>query len=639
MNAKTTRMLKEARPLLWPWCGVIIAGVLPLVPAAHSIAWISPIGFFAGIPLLASLSLGNEFQHRTLSLLLAQPIDRMEIWGEKLSVTVVAVLSAALVFFVAWRVAAHQLVPEDPVIAGAWIIGTIASATFWTLFARSTPGGLALNMAVHTVILVAWANLPERIRLTGYPSTASLTFISIAAFVFLCYAGVMLWLGRRTLARFQVMASMAGDDLLMAGPHMMPGVLTGWLRCRPNGVVLNLIRKELRLLRPLWLITLLAAALLAVLGWIWLTLFGLAPERGSTKSLPAAVGMVGGFSSLLIAILAGSLSLGEERTSGRQSWHMTQPVSVRRQWLIKLSVAMFASFVCAVLLPVLVLIAGGILWGSPLMFVTLQVVITWVLTVLLVSFASFWCACAVNGTVRAALSVFPVMGALILAGQFSGWVAGQLMDLVVSRFDPFADFKFTNAVSNIQMYSREATPTLVATLFLVPALLFAVIQSYRLFRAQPQDSPLSVIRYLLPLAIIAFLCGLSLAASFLFVENAKQQMWTMFRETHEAIEKIQPGAAKLDAAHPLQLTVEDLAKASPLSERTRLWLANSSITVAPDKPHPGPYCCGGNSRISTLLPNRAYLWYLVTIHRPSGPDCTVLFQGGRGIGILGGVCK
>jgi len=38
--------------------------------------------------------------------------------------------------------------------------------------------------------------------------------------------------------------------------------LAAWFRCRPTGAVLNLIRKEFRLLRPVWLISLLAA-----LGW------------------------------------------------------------------------------------------------------------------------------------------------------------------------------------------------------------------------------------------------------------------------------------------------------------------------------------------------------------------------------------
>src|SRR6266853_8585 len=292
MNAKTTRILKEARPLLWPWCAVATAGVLPLVQPLHSIADISSIGFFLGIPLLATLSLGNEFQHRTLSLLLTQPVDRMEIWGEKLSVTVVAVLSAALVCFFGWRVAGLLPDPRELVVAGAYIIATIAAATFWTLVARSTLGALVLNFLFPSFMIIVWANLPERIRETGHPFLpATNTGVSIAAFFFLCYAGVMLWLGRRMLARFQVTGGMAGDDLLMAGPNVMPGALVGWFRCRPTGAFLNLIRKEFRLLRPLWLIT-----QLEVLGWICLTMFRFVPERGSTRNLPVAVVMVGAFS-------------------------------------------------------------------------------------------------------------------------------------------------------------------------------------------------------------------------------------------------------------------------------------------------------------------------------------------------------
>ena len=74
MNALTTRILKEARPLLWPWC----AGALPLVYRLGQTQLIWMIGLLV-VPLLATIPLGNEFQHRTLSLLLSQPIGRMTI--------------------------------------------------------------------------------------------------------------------------------------------------------------------------------------------------------------------------------------------------------------------------------------------------------------------------------------------------------------------------------------------------------------------------------------------------------------------------------------------------------------------------------------------------------------------------------
>jgi ABC-type transport system involved in multi-copper enzyme maturation permease subunit len=641
MNAKTTRILKEARSLFWPWCAVIISGALPLVAHSHPAplrdgpfwgihSFIEPIsflGFFLGIPLLATLSLGNEFQHRTLPLLLSQPVGRMEIWSEKMSVMIVAVVSAALVICIGWR-SAFQQDPDLWVVAGALTIPMIASATFWTLCARSTMGGLTLN-AVNSLMPLAWHERPDWI-----PET--ITARSVAAFALLCYAGVMLWLGRRTLVRFEVTGGMAGEDLLVAGPGILPGALAGWFRSRPTGAVLNLIRKEFRLLRPLWLVT-----LFTVLGWICLTLFWLVPEHGPTRNITPLVAMVGAFTAL-IPILAGSLSLGEERAWGTHSWHLTLPVSAWRQWLIKLVIAMLSGVVCGVLLPTFVLLAGGFVHGSPLRFADPHGEILWLLTASLLSFASFWCACAVSGTVRAVRAVlwlFPVLGALLLAAGFGDWVGTGLMDRVASSFDLFTDFQFTNAVSNFQFSNIAATPSPLLTLVLLPTFLFAVILSYRLFRVQLEDNALSVIRSLSPLALVAFLCSFSLMAFHALVDHAKQQMWTMFRETHEAIEAIQPGTPNLDASHPLQLTEQDLAKAAPLSERTRRWLGNSRLTVAPDKPHPDPYCCPGHSGSITFTPDKPYSWYLATIQLPSGSQCTVSFQAGRGYGILGGVCK
>src|SRR5271157_3589231 len=127
MNARTTRLLKETHPLLWPWCAVALAGALPLV---YPLGWtplIYLIGFFV-VPVLATLSLGNEFQHRTLSLLLSQPVGRTRIWGEKLGVTVVAVASAILVFYVALRVTSFLPIGEELHSAEAWIVATMASA-------------------------------------------------------------------------------------------------------------------------------------------------------------------------------------------------------------------------------------------------------------------------------------------------------------------------------------------------------------------------------------------------------------------------------------------------------------------------------------------------------------------------------
>jgi len=530
-------LVKEARALFRPWCGVVILCALPLFHISHTLSETSVAFCYIGIPMLATLSLGYEFQHRTFSLLLSQPVGRKMIWGEKMSVAIVAVLSAALVLCIGWR-SAFQQDPKLWLVAAIYLIATVPSATFWTLFARSTIGGFLLNgIFPYILILVHW----NEIFGPNPSQVPSITALWITAFAALCYAGVMLWLGGRKLARFQVAGGMAGDNLLMAGSGVMPEALAGLLRCRPTGAVLNLIRKELRLLRPLWLISFLSLVYLTAL-----TLFRFLHLRDSAAPFPEGAYVLLYIPvilfSPLIAILAGSLSLWEEKTSGTQSWQMTLPVSARRQWMIKLFIAVFTGLVCAVLLPVLAMVVLGLIFGTHSMFVdqamvgltiaggsiglaggslfgllfrfVVQAIPGLLLTALILTVASFWCSCAVNGTVRAALLYVPAMVAVLLAGRCGGWIAPKLVDLVVSRFHPFADFRFTNAISNLhlQLFFMVATPLRVVTLLLVPTLLFAVIQSYRLFRAQFQESVMSVIRNLLPLAAAAFLSGFCLAA-------------------------------------------------------------------------------------------------------------------------------
>jgi ABC-type transport system involved in multi-copper enzyme maturation permease subunit len=126
MTPKTIRIFKEARSLFWPWLAVMTAAALPLLERSWSVGsgaaplWgihqvIEPasfLGFFIGLPLLATLSLGNEFQCRTISLLLSQPVGRTEIWSEKIIVALAAVLSAASLFCITgWNV-----LQQDPAI-------------------------------------------------------------------------------------------------------------------------------------------------------------------------------------------------------------------------------------------------------------------------------------------------------------------------------------------------------------------------------------------------------------------------------------------------------------------------------------------------------------------------------------------
>lgn len=618
MNAQ--RILKEASPLLWPWCVVMVAGMVPFITPLKSLDWVGPVGFVLGIPLLATLPFGNEFQHRTFSLLLAQPVDRMQIWRDKIRVTLVVVSSAILVFCLWFLVPSFQPDPNELAFVAAWVAATLASATFWTLFARSIVGGFVLNVAMPCLIyfvvsMASWLGRPT----ADIPTHGALMMTTC----FLVYAGVMLWLGRRALMRFQATGGMGGD-LLTAGPDVISRALTGWLRCRPSGAVLNLFRKEIYLLRPVWLIS-----IVTLLGWACLPLLKSRPLHGAASYLEFAGVSLGAISTLMIAILAGTISVGEERTSGMHAWHITLPIPALLQWRIKLYVALLASFLGAWLLPVFI---TRNLRSPDDKYMGIGLTTAWLLGVLILTFASFCCACAVKGTVRAALLVLPALIVLSLASVFGIETGGKFADFMVSKFDPFANFRFTDTIVSMvfprsslsfllgrSYYNENSTQVLLA--LSIPTLILALLLSYRLFCNQVRDGALSLFRNLLPLAVVAFLSTFAFLFTVTFVWDAWQQDWEVFNEARGAIVEIHSRSPKPDGSHPVHLKLDDLARVYPLSETTRRWLHGSSITIVPLKGPPSRYGESGDSIFRPWWPNDRRPWYLTTILLPGGTHC------------------
>ncbi len=99
--------------------------------------------------------------------------------------------------------------------------------------------------------------------------------------------------------------------------------------------------------------------------------------------------------------------MGEERTSGTHSWHLTLPISTTRLWLIKLAVALIGNAFCLTLVTLSASLllgqsfssAYGDVFGRDLGFM--------VCFSSLLAFAAFWCACTIKGSVSAALAVVP----------------------------------------------------------------------------------------------------------------------------------------------------------------------------------------------------------------------------------------
>jgi len=405
------------------------------------------------------------------------------------------------------------------------------------------------------------------LRLPPLTETESMGDLLIATLAALGYALAMLRLSQWKLARFQVTGAVP-DTNVFTGPHI--------LGSKPSGAVVNLVRKELHLLWLVWM--LMIVTILGVLGLAVLQPLPGIPHEKLAAAAFAYIVTIGGIAT----VLAGSLSMGEERTWGTQSGNMTLPVSVRLQWLIKLAVVIFGSFVGLASAISLAKIAFGQVFIDVLLPYDLvrYGMLKLFMASSILSFATFWCGCVVKGTVRATLLVFPALGAVSWA--YWGGIAFVQLWLrpetisggVASMLHPFPFAPSTRTMlAQIQIWGLQW--------FVIPLVAVGAIQSYRLFRREIQDSVSFVIRQMLPPVIAAFLCGLFMSFPHVVEASVDGQTYTVLLEVSRAIEKMQIDPAKLDAAHPLELTLDDLSRTSPLSDRLRRWVDGTVITVTP----------------------------------------------------------
>jgi hypothetical protein len=572
MSSQSKMLFKEARLLVWPWAAVMLAGMsaalMPISFLGHSTATlIYTAGFAIGFPLLATLSLGSEFQNATLSLLLGQPVDRMKIWSMKWWVLVAAVATSALVY-VAGRTVFPTLGLRGLVFASAWVVVTVCSGMFWTLVAKSVIGGLVLNLGQFVIMssgisFVEWLLGPE-----PSPATTRIELYG-AAVTALCYGAVMLWLGRRKLARFESTGVVTNEDFL-AGHPGVTGALTGWLRCEPTSPTLNLIRKELRLIWPLWFLMLVTIAMLIVL--VPFHLF--TDSSNSLIRFPWIAALVVTMYVFLALLLPGAVSMGEERNLRTQSLQLMLPVSPNREWLVKVTVVVLSTFISLVLVVKPARLAFGKSFGD-LIFEYGNYGVSQLLVLSLLSLAAFWCACCVSGTVRAALCAIPALYSIPVAFDFARRLAERIgqADLMYAVVSKYHTFNFRYDFTDL-LYKYHAAEVLIWGLPLTVAL----IQSRRYFRREVRDNLTSAINYLCLPAAVMFVFVFSLQLVHAFAMENGRQYTLVIGEVHQNIRRLRLDLANTDAAHPRELTPEELAKVLS-SEKSRQFLDGSSIAV------------------------------------------------------------
>lgn len=654
MTLSSIQLRKEIRPLLLPWIVVMLAGALSLLhkPGVEYywhyvdiLSWVLPLGCFFAIPLLAAIPLGSEFQYGTFSPLLAQPADRQTLWLQKVTITLLAVLPASSLFLLSARINPEFEGGFWP--AAVWIFSSVAGSVAGTLIARSTIGGLALSGAFQGLAFLIWDRLAETQRHNG---NISPVFLAITTGTVLCYATGMVLLGRKIFLRFEaVEGGHTGIDEI-PGATFLSRIGANWLRCRPRGAFLNLLRREFHLLRTVWLL-----GLLSLLMWICLVVLGILRPYHNDFRAPVATGIAATL-SFAIAILAGALPLGEEKNWGTHSWQLTLPVSPSVQWLAKLLVALFTSVICAALVPLSVLLVSGWLAGAPLLyFGDTPGLWFYPLASVLITLIAYWASCAVKGTVHAVVGFFTLLFTLAFVISFSPWLAFRaassspgLFTITAARFDPIHAHHVASVLMgtlggsgfSFGIYGEAAFPLTVVLLAAV-----GLMQSRRMFRDLGEQTKKYVVRRLISLFAVCLLPSLMLAVFSGISFASYRQEEVLLIETHKAIETIQLNTTSQELDWPQRLTTHDLEIASRLSEVTLRWLNRSHIVVMPEaiagmRPPrvQWPYESG---LIIPLQPGARIAPYSATIITESGHTCNLRFwaEESKSQGILFESCQ
>jgi hypothetical protein len=301
-------------------------------PHSHYVT-AATFSYVAGALALGALSVGQEFGHRTMGPLLSQPLPRWRVLVVKL------VALAPLLALLAWLADAMlvEARPEPWEAHYYWLRTRILLPVFvgfglapcLTLVSRSALAGAVFS-----------GSLPLLVGLAG-------RFLEREFDWLLWHVGVTLSAAGGLLAWSVFLKLQVHDrppdpiDVNRWFDRPMPVAAVGtrrpWRR---------LLMKELRLQQ----MTFVVAGIFVVL-WVLVRL-----GRNSDAAVFYDGPLLSGLTTVYcfaIAMLAGALACAEERHHGAAEWQRLLPVSARRQWALKVGVALVLAVGLGGLLPAL----------------------------------------------------------------------------------------------------------------------------------------------------------------------------------------------------------------------------------------------------------------------------------------------
>jgi hypothetical protein len=316
----------------------------------ESLSVFAALAFALACLWICANAFGSEFEHRTAGQWLVQPRSRGDLYCEKLGVAGGIAGTAAVIFFLTTNRSMGGDLPMLPWILGSLILG-LGSAPFFTLISRSTLAGFVFTLAVGMALYLILQTLLS-VYLAGLHPTADRSSEEES----LLWAGSVIYLGTMAMASWRVFRRLewreggAGGGSA-PGLHALTGAWDRWIGRRWLGqaATAQLIRKELRLHVVPWLI----AGILVGLWVLSLLVRKWAPgsEVGVAAANPSTVTLYAGILGTFVLLVTGASAIAEERVLGTLEWQSTQPISMARQWRIKIGVATGLALTLGLMLP------------------------------------------------------------------------------------------------------------------------------------------------------------------------------------------------------------------------------------------------------------------------------------------------
>ena len=402
-----TRLIKETRDLLPVFAGTLLLIAVPYLIFHLNDAGVGYAAFGLACAVMGGSSFGNEFQHRTISLLLSQPIPRSVIWREKMLVLGAGILASAITLLVCLAVSGPMSGRVEWLPLALIPLCAFCGAPCWTLLARHGIAGMVFAAVAPGGILAVYALVAERFG--GIESAALVSTV-----LCLAYCVVVYWLGYAKFKRLEDVDARARELSLPAGVEAFFVRPLTRLGARFQSPFAALLKKEFRLQQ----ISFLVAGLFF--------LFAVAGACLIQRHHDLAEAIIVGdcfICVLIVPLIAGATAVAEEKGWGIAEWHLTLPPSALNQWSAKMLAALSTSLALGLLLPTALFLAANALLDKHGMrsgFAPVPELLGFMLGSLLLTCVAVYAASFSNTTLRAILVAFALIAASLGAATLVG---------------------------------------------------------------------------------------------------------------------------------------------------------------------------------------------------------------------------